>query len=58
MAYVPKSAVMDFMKKIEHESNKRINGYRDYAKNLKTQFEEYETESERYYSDLLDRFKK
>lgn len=58
MVYVPKDAVVDFMKRIEHESNKRINRYRDYATGLKAQFGSYEAESEKYYSELLDKFKK
>lgn len=39
------------------ESNKRINKYRDYAQNMKVKFDEYELQSERYYSDMLDKFK-
>ena len=39
------------------EANKRVQRYKDYAKEMKNKFEQYEVESEKYYSDLLDKFK-
>jgi hypothetical protein len=36
---------------------KRINKYRDYAQNMKFKFDEYEKQSERYYSEMLEAFK-
>ena len=42
---------------VEKESEKRINKYRDYADQMKVKFDEYEAQSERYYSDMLDQFK-
>jgi hypothetical protein len=31
--------------------------YKDYARDLKVKFEAYEVESEKYYADMLDKFK-
>lgn len=42
---------------MEVEANKRINRYKQYASNMKVQFEEYEKQSEKYYSEMLERFK-
>ena len=36
---------------------KRINRYRDYAEQIKGKFDEYEKQSEAYYSRLLEKFK-
>lgn len=45
------------MFQIELESNKRIARYRDYAQGMKNKFQEYEIQSERYYADMLEKFK-
>jgi len=42
MVYVPKDTVVDFMKKIEVESNQRIKKYADYAARMKLKFTDYE----------------
>jgi len=42
MVYVPKNTVVDFMKKIEIESNKRIEKYQQYASQMKVKFSDYE----------------
>lgn len=43
---------------MEIETQKRIKKYTTYAGKLKNQFKEYEGQSEKYYTDILDRFKK
>ena len=58
MLYVPKGSVAYFMKQVDKESTKRINKYRDYATAMKVKFDEYEQQSEVYYAEMLDRFKK
>ena len=35
----------------------RIKKYADYAARMKIKFADYETQSEKYYSDMLERFK-
>jgi thymidylate kinase len=57
MLYVPKTQVMQFMDLVERESLKRINKYRDYAQAMKSKFDDYEEQSEKYYQSLLDKFK-
>lgn len=57
MVYVPKDTVIDFMKKIENESNARIKKYSDYAARMKLKFADYEEQSEKYYADMLAKFK-
>ena len=42
---------------IEIESNQRIKKYADYAARMKTKFADYEGQSEKYYAEMLDRFK-
>jgi hypothetical protein len=39
------------------EANKRVAKYKDYAHDMKLKFEAYEKESEKYYQDLLEKFK-
>lgn len=39
------------------EANRRVKRYQEYAKDMKVKFEQYEKESEKYYSDMLDKFK-
>lgn len=39
------------------ESNQRIKKYADYAARMKLKFGDYETQSEQYYSQMLDKFK-
>ena len=46
-----------FPLQIENESNVRIKKYADYAARMKIKFADYETQSEKYYSDMLERFK-
>ena len=46
------------MEKVEKESNKRIEKYRKYASEMKMKFTEYELQSEKYYSEMLNNFKK
>jgi hypothetical protein len=43
---------------VEKESNKRIEKYRKYASEMKLKFTEYELQSEKYYSEMLNNFKK
>ena len=43
--------------KIEYESNTRIKKYADYAARMKLKFTDYESQSEQYYSEMLDKFK-
>lgn len=57
MVYVPKQTVIEYMKKVETESNERIKKYRDYAKEMKQKFGDYEDQSEKYYSEMLEKFK-
>lgn len=57
MVYVPKDTVIEFMKKIEDESNQRIKKYADYAGRMKLKFADYEVQSEEYYRSMLERFK-
>jgi len=57
MVYVPKATVVEFMKKVEDESNKRIKKYADYAREMKDKFTDYEAQSEKYYSEMLEKFK-
>ena len=45
------------MFKIEYESNVRIKKYADYAARMKLKFTDYESQSEQYYSEMLDKFK-
>jgi hypothetical protein len=42
MVYVPKDTVVDFMKTIEAESNRRIDRYKIYAQGMKHKFGEFE----------------
>ena len=42
---------------VEDESNKRIKKYADYAREMKDKFADYESQSEKYYSDMLEKFK-
>ena len=42
---------------MEDESNKRIKKYADYAKEMKDKFTDYESQSEKYYSEMLEKFK-
>ena len=42
---------------MEDESNKRIRRYADYAKQMKDKFADYEAQSEKYYSEMLEKFK-
>jgi hypothetical protein len=57
MVYVPKDTVVDFMKTVEAESNRRIDRYKIYAQGMKHKFGEFERQSEDYYSSLLEKFK-
>jgi hypothetical protein len=57
LVYVPKDTVMDFMKQVEMESNRRIDRYKGYAAGLKHKFAEFERQSEEYYGALLEKFK-
>ena len=43
--------------KVEDESNKRIKKYADYAREMKDKFTDYEAQSEKYYSEMLEKFK-
>jgi len=45
------------MKKVEAEANKRIETYKEYAKEMKQKFGDYEDQSEKYYSEMLEKFK-
>ena len=43
---------------MEKESNNRIEKYRKYASEMKLKFTEDELQSEKYYSEMLNNFKK
>jgi hypothetical protein len=49
LVYVPKDTVLEFMKQIEGESNRRIERYKQYARGMKHKFTEFERQSEDYY---------
>ena len=42
---------------MEEESNKKLQKYVDYANDMKIKFKDYEEQSEKYYEDMLDKFK-
>ena len=42
---------------MEEEANKRIRRDADYAKQMKDKFADYEAQSEKYYSEMLEKFK-
>lgn len=56
--YVPKDTVVEYMRQVEIETNKRIKKYQNYAQMLKNKFKDYEGQSEKYYADVLEKFKK
>ena len=45
------------MLQVEDESNRRIKRYADYAVEMKEKFVDYETQSEKYYSEMLEKLK-